>query len=208
MRPSWPGSPGSPSRPSRPAMVLRGVTGSAGLAVLAVLALLALLAFPGPASAHDHLTTMTPGVGSSNATLPVAVSLRFDDAVATIGATLVVLGPSGATISEPHATVVGSRISVPIKPGTASTNGSYVVRYRIISVDGHEVHGSLAFGVGVGSGVAVTPVAPVARAGGGEGAGPGYGPEIGAGGLVLAAVAAMVVWRGRRNDNTLADEET
>lgn len=176
---------------------VRGLRRTAGATVIAVLL---LLDSAGPAAAHDHLTQMTPAVGSSNGQLPASVMLMFDDAVASVGASLVVVAPSGATISQPKPTVSGSMISVPIKAGAVSENGSYAVRFRIISVDGHEVHGSEAFSVGVGG-----PVAPAAvdvSNGGGD-----RHLAVGAVVLLLAGGLAVVVRRARRADDLIEDEE-
>ena len=175
-------------------------------AALALFAAFLLLGTTGQALAHDHLMRMTPGVDSSNGQLPPAVLLMFDDAVASIGASLVVVAPSGVTISEARPVVAGSTIRVALKRGTVSENGSYAVRFRIMSVDGHEVHGTEAFSVGVGG--LVAPVAPAAPASAQPGGGHTLAVVAGFVVLVLGGlIGAAALRRGQRTRDRIDDEE-
>jgi methionine-rich copper-binding protein CopC len=109
------------------------------------------------ASAHTRLLSVTPADGSTVAATPTSVVLSFDEAVATIGAAVVVTAPSGARVSDGDAVVAGAVVSQRLLPLTEP--GRYVVAYRVVADDGHPVAATTSFSLGTASG-SVSPSAP------------------------------------------------
>lgn len=102
------------------------------------------------ASAHDSLVSSVPADNAHVAHRPDRVVLVFDEAVAALGTSIVVVAPSGTTVSAGSTAVDGTTASVSLSSATVEESGGYVVRYRVISADGHEVQGSYDFRVGTG----------------------------------------------------------
>jgi copper transport protein len=126
---------------------LRRVVGV--LLALPVLLLLAAL----PASAHSQLESSTPAQGSQLDAAPSAVTLGFTEEVGLSSRSLQVLDPAGrrADAGGPeHPGGKGRVMRVALRPGLG--RGSYTVSWRVVSVDGHPVSGTFAFGVGVPAG--------------------------------------------------------
>lgn len=114
-------------------------------------ALLAALATAGlavPAFAHDVLVSSTPDTGARLADGPQRVTLTFNAPVQQGPNTITVIGPEGQhweADDHSRATVNpdGNGVSAAVRPlGPA---GTYTIGYRIISADGHPVHGELHF---------------------------------------------------------------
>jgi copper transport protein len=104
------------------------------------------LAWPGTAWAHARLIRSVPGNEAVLATAPTSVRLLFDDAVrARSGMKAIRNGDGSVLAGKPH--VVGGRtLVVPLRAGLA--DGDYTVLWRVLSNDGHEISGTIAFGVG------------------------------------------------------------
>lgn len=99
-----------------------------------------------PAFAHSFLVEATPSSKDHVATSPKTVKLRFGGGVEPKYSKLTVENAEGKVLGE------GS-IGVPDKPRELSMEapelapGKYVVRYRVLSVDGHIVEGNYEFTV-------------------------------------------------------------
>ncbi len=121
------------------------------------------LAFPGAASAHARLVGSKPADGAVLATPPADVRLLFDDVVRPAGGDRAVDAAGRSVLGGPARRLGGNdrALVIPLRPGL--TRGTYTVRWRVISDDGHLIAGVLAFGVGAGL---PTPV-PTLSAGGG-----------------------------------------
>lgn len=136
----------------------------AALALLGPLITLALLvAAASTADAHAVLVSSDPVGGSTLRAAPTQVTLVFDEPVQLVPRTAKVLGPHDALANTPTAAHAdGSHVTIPLHPGLA--RGAYLVTWRIISADGHQIDGSLQFGVRVPagqSGSAATSGAPM-----------------------------------------------
>jgi len=162
-----------------------------GTAAAAVLLL--LVATAGTASAHARLVTTDPAVSSVLLVAPAEVVLHFDDVVTVDGGSLRVFGPDGARVDDgvvhhpggdSHAVAVG----LPRYLGT----GSYVVAWRVISDDGHPVHGAYVFSIGSDRGAVRAAV--VAGALATESGSPGVGAVAGV--LRWAALAGLLALVG------------
>jgi len=115
--------------------------------VLGALGILATLALWGslPAEAHAVLVRSTPAVKAVLTTAPDRVQLWFNEnlepafarvSVWSASGTQVDLGDAAVTLDDPKLLTV--RLG-PLAPG------SYTVKYRVLSVDGHVVEREFAF---------------------------------------------------------------
>jgi copper transport protein len=129
-------------------------------AILMVLAL-GLLGRPTVALAHAALLSSDPPDGAVLTAPPTSVALRFDEEVGLIQLRLV--GPGAAEVlpGEPprvDGSVLRARYPAGMQPGT------YLLSYRVTSVDSHPVAGTIVFGVGLVDGpireTAAGPVSP------------------------------------------------
>lgn len=100
----------------------------------------------GPAVAHSFLVEATPSSKDHVAASPKTIKLRFGGGVEPKYSKLTVEGADGKVLGE------GS-IGVPDKPRELSMDspelapGKYIVRYRVLSTDGHIVEGNYEFTV-------------------------------------------------------------
>ncbi|KAF2991780.1 copper resistance protein CopC [Methylocystis sp. MJC1] len=114
-------------------------------AVFAVASALAV-GIVAPASAHSFLVEATPSSKDHVATSPKIIKLRFGGGVEPKYSKL--------TIEDTSGKVLGSGAAgTPDKPRELSMDGpelaagKYVVRYRVLSTDGHIVEGNYEFTV-------------------------------------------------------------
>src|SRR5262245_5304495 len=110
---------------------------------LATLACLLLLALGQPAQAHAVLVETTPIDGAVAAEAPRDVILRFNEPVAPV--MLRVLDVNARPVST-QAQVANDTVILALPADLP--NGTYVVSYRVISLDSHPVSGSILFSVG------------------------------------------------------------
>jgi copper resistance protein C len=175
-------------------------------AVLAVLsgAALGWAGMSGVALAHDELVASTPVDGQALAAAPAMVELEFAGDVQSLGdGTAVVVTEVGAddvVVSTGRPTVDGAFVRQRLVPDLP--DAEYLVAYRVISSDGHEVEGTTRFYVG-----SVPPVVETVPPGVATDQDPaGRVPTwvvVGAGLLVVVVVATYVVRRGRRRGEAL-----
>jgi copper transport protein len=126
----------------------------AGGCVGLFLGLLSLLALPAsPASAHAVPLRSDPPANTVVPTAPAAVTVTFSEPVQPVAGRIKILGPDNKRADGDPPTVRGPVLTIPLKPGAA--NGTYLVSYRVISVDSHPVGGSYTFSIGAAS--ATTP---------------------------------------------------
>jgi len=97
-----------------------------------------------PAFAHSFLVEATPSSKDHVASSPKTVKLRFGGGVEPAYSKLTIEGADGKVLAE-------GAIGVPEKDRELSVNspeltaGKYVVRYRVLSKDGHIVEGNYEF---------------------------------------------------------------
>ena len=157
-------------------------------AVLAVV-LFGLLGTAPASSAHAQLESSDPADGARLAAAPERVSLVFGEPVDAGFAQVSVRGPDGRSHWEAGpAQVSGERVTAPLRElGPA---GRYVINYRVLSVDGHPVSGTIVFGLAqAGDGT------PVAGGGTAAGAPPTQGGVpfwVWIGGAIVLFVGAML----------------
>ncbi|MDE5445462.1 copper-binding protein [Bradyrhizobium sp. CSA207] len=113
--------------------------------LLAALAtLLLVVGFATTALAHAALVSVEPASGSLLTTAPMAVELRFNEAV-TPGAVRLIDG-AGRARDDARVRASGETISIAMPPDLPQ--GTTVVSYRVISQDGHPIAGSVMFSIG------------------------------------------------------------
>ncbi|MFL0174328.1 copper resistance CopC/CopD family protein [Mycobacterium sp. SMC-13] len=109
-------------------------------------ALLALL-LPAPlAHAHAVLVSSDPVDGATLPTAPSRVTLSFDEPVRLIPGAVQVISNSGARVDrEVRQRSGNTAVELDLPPDLP--RGSYTATWRLMSADGHEVSGSVSFGV-------------------------------------------------------------
>lgn len=108
-----------------------------------ILLLLLLLWQPGQALAHAALLETSPEDGVALPAAPDTVRLRFDEPVGLIALGLV--GPQGA-VALAQTRGDGDLLTARLPPGLP--RGTYLLSWRVTSVDSHPVAGTIAFGIG------------------------------------------------------------
>lgn len=123
-------------------MIFARRTGLASAVVIGVAAVFAA----GAAFAHSFLVEATPSSKDHVSDSPKVVKLRFGGGVEPPYSKLTIETPDGKVLAE-------GAIGTPDKPRELSVNspdltpGKYIVRYRVLSTDGHIVEGNYEFTV-------------------------------------------------------------
>ena len=117
----------------------------AGVAVSAA-ALVALVAGAGPAAAHASLESTSPGAGQVLAAPPGQVELTFSEPVEVSLGAVRVYDSNAERVDEGEVRHDGGDSVV--QPLGDLADGSYVVTWRVVSADGHPIHGAFTFQVG------------------------------------------------------------
>lgn len=112
-----------------------------------------------PASAHASLVRSTPTSGSVVAEEPQQLRLEFSEPVESADDAIAITAPDGQPLPDLQAQsdaadrrVVTSALPAGLRPGT------YVVRWQVLSIDGHPVRGEFRFALGTES----APLEPAA----------------------------------------------
>lgn len=122
--------------------------------VLALISISFLLLFSAsPAQAHVTVVKTLPQYQTTVPQIPHQVMITFNSPLITLGSknpnTITVLNPNKKSVTLQDATVDGAVISVPLDTNNPVA-GTYSVRYRVVSTDGHGVSGSYSFAVSSG----------------------------------------------------------
>jgi hypothetical protein len=105
----------------------------------------ALSAFLGaiPAHAHNSLTGSDPENGARVAAVPASITLTFLARLDPTATDVTVTGPGGDVANGPPG-VRGRTVTLGVRD---AGGGTYTVAYRVSSVDGHPVKGTVTFRV-------------------------------------------------------------
>ena len=114
----------------------------AGIALVGVV----LVAWAGPASAHAQLETTAPAAGAVLAEPPSDVRLSFSEPVEISLGAVRVYDSNADRVDDGGARNDGG--DTVVQPLGDLADGSYVVTWRVVSTDGHPVHGAFTFQVG------------------------------------------------------------
>jgi methionine-rich copper-binding protein CopC len=137
----------------------RRLTSAAGALLVA---LVALLVHPVAASAHDELVTSTPANGAHVRVLPRTVVLNFEEPPVAGYTKVHIYGPSGTDLSAAAPVTTDSRVILAVKPSAA--RGAYVIRWSLLSDDGHPVAGVVRFTVATAPAPTTSPAKTTATA--------------------------------------------
>ncbi len=116
---------------------------SRALAALPLVILVTVLA-PSNASAHADVESTSPRNGAQLASAPAAITFAFHESVRLAGHATRVTDGEGRRV---QAKVVASGTTITITPRSALPAGRYAATWNVISQDGDEVTGSIAFTV-------------------------------------------------------------
>jgi len=114
---------------------------------LSKIAIVLTALLPAAAQAHALLDHASPSVGSTVATAPKELLLWFTEKLEPAFSTVEVRNAQGAVVSG-KAQVErgdGTELRVPLK---TLPPGTYLVNWRVLSVDTHRTQGSFSFRVG------------------------------------------------------------
>ncbi|MGH9886616.1 MAG: copper resistance CopC family protein, partial [bacterium] len=103
---------------------------------------------------------MEPAAEVALALAPSAVRLRFSDAVEATSDSITVTGPAGTRVDGSGARVTDDPAVVETTVEALSP-GTYTVEWRVLSADGHPIHGSYRFSLGTPSSSGARPAAEV-----------------------------------------------
>ena len=99
-----------------------------------------------PALAHASLLSTDPADGAVISSAPSRLLLNFNEPVSPLVFRLVD-GSGGTTVVEPTAN--GPSVAVPLPPGLK--DGTRALSWRVVSLDGHPVGGTVVFSIGAPS---------------------------------------------------------
>lgn len=129
-------------------------------------ALLAVLLAAVPANAHAVLVSTDPAAGSVLDRAPGRVTLTFGEPVEAAFGAIRVYDADARRVDDGAVTHPGGRGSM-VGVGLRSLrDGAYVVTWRVVSADGHPVHGAFTFRVGPGTANDALAARLLARQGG------------------------------------------
>jgi methionine-rich copper-binding protein CopC len=97
------------------------------------------------ARAHAFLEHANPLVGSTLASAPREVSLTFTQNLEAGFSSVEVTDANGARVDQGKPQISGNTMRVGLK---SLSQGSYRVRWHVLSVDTHKTEGSFTFSVG------------------------------------------------------------
>lgn len=113
----------------------------------------------GPADAHAALVSTDPEDGARLERLPGQVSFTFNEAVGNVN--IAVQAPDGSPVELSDVGAVDTTASATLAdPGQ---RGTYTASYRVVSVDGHPVAGTVTFDVLSGEAVDQVEVEPMSQ---------------------------------------------
>jgi copper transport protein len=171
-------------RPTLPTGVGRALAGTA--LVLAI-----VVSTAGPASAHAVLLRTDPSPQTTVKSPPAAVRLQFSEAVEVAFGAVRVFDVDGKRVDKGKIQTAQGRREVVVP--ASLPGGTYTVTWRVVSADGHPVHGGFQFYVGAPS--TISAVAVKGDSGAGRVVGWGYGAVRFTWYAALLAVIGLVVMR-------------
>lgn len=118
----------------------------ARLGVLVAGALLLVGGFARPASAHAELDGTDPSDGSVLEASPGALRLMFSEGISVEADGVRVVNADLERVDTGKARAKDFTVTVPLRPDLP--DGGYIVSWRVVSADGHPVHGAFQFFVG------------------------------------------------------------
>src|SRR5690606_38681133 len=127
---------------------------AAAVLVGAAAGLLALGA-GGPAAAHAVLVGTDPHDGAVLDAPPDEVTITFNEPVQVVDGGTILLAADGSSVD---AAAVAVDSTVVVTPETTLNEGTYVLSWRVITLDSHPVAGAFSFSVGIPSSTSIDAV--------------------------------------------------
>ncbi|WP_225310169.1 copper resistance protein CopC [Microbacterium testaceum] len=139
-------------RRTLPAVLAAGLLAAAALLVPAL-----------PAAAHDELVSTDPAADAMLDALPPQLTLTYSaDILTDAGASVIeVTDSTGASLTEGAPTVSGTEVTQAL---AGSASGTVLVRWRVVSSDGHPIDGEFAFSVPAAAATPTATATPTASA--------------------------------------------
>jgi len=120
-----------------------------------------------PANAHTSLQSSTPSEGQSIEFIPAELSASFDEDLIEIEGevvnTLELQSADGTKYVLSSATIAGPTVSATVGAGDYPA-GEYLLKYRVVSGDGHPVTGEIRFSTQSLTTIGSAPAEPEATA--------------------------------------------
>ena len=113
------------------------------LATALALTAAATIATATPAFAHAKLIASTPTAGESLATPPPQISLTFSEPVTPAANMVTIAGADGSSWTVGQPAIAGAVVTVPVQQ--TGPAGAYTLTWRVVSSDGDEITGTIAF---------------------------------------------------------------
>jgi methionine-rich copper-binding protein CopC len=154
------------------------------LLVVLLVGLLAFVGSAGVARAHANLVSSDPADGARLTAAPATITLIFSEelkpdgnliTVTDAGGTQVDAGDTALDLNDPNR----ATLTVSLRSGLG--DGTYTVRWKNVSTDGHSEEGTLSFTVGAAA--AAAPGLPAT----------GAATDVPAAGLLALAAAALLL---------------
>jgi len=97
------------------------------------------------AMAHSELVSSNPSASTSIQELPQQIELEFNEELLNLGSgnSISIMSPSGEDLGMGETSTDGAKITRLLN--TASETGTFEVKYRVASADGHVLNGSYTF---------------------------------------------------------------
>ena len=155
-----------------------------------------------PANAHTSLELSTPSDGQSIEFMPAELSAGFDEDLIEIDGevvnTLELQSADGTKYVLSSATITGPTVSAKVGDGEYPA-GEYLLKFRVVSADGHPVTGEIRFSTQSSTTIDSGPAEPVVTAyvGETEESSPRNFIYMAAG-ILLALTSALVMNRRKR----------
>lgn len=118
-----------------------------GRVLIGAAAGLALLATPALVVAHVELVSSTPTAGDNLETAPTQVTITFDDELDPDLSSFTVTDADGKEVGGGEVDLTVADRSVLTGAVTIGDPGLFTVSYTVAGLDGHQIEGSVSFGV-------------------------------------------------------------
>lgn len=110
-----------------------------------LLTLLTLFIGAPAAFAHSEIVTSNPPAQANISEFPEQIEIEFNEELLNLGSgnSLAIISPSGEDLGMGETSTDGARITRLLN--TTSETGTFQVKYRVVSADGHVLNGSYTF---------------------------------------------------------------
>ncbi|MEV8181394.1 MULTISPECIES: copper resistance CopC family protein [Micrococcaceae] len=130
----------------------------AAAAIAAVLLCLGLALATAPqAAAHDRIISSNPSPDAQLDAAPAGVELSFSGSLLILGNEVRVMDAADKDWAQGEPALSGTKLAQPVQANMP--DGEYLVRWRVVSSDGHPINGTQTFVVGDAAAALKSPAA-------------------------------------------------